>query len=153
MPQIDHTYGRLLGGFPSATEGDLPNVNPIFAGLNVASDVNKVALMAELPIAEIDSIRVAEAQRLLNLANALCRGSNAVEEWLEGMVNTKLRIISLKTFCQFVHPNRILDKSPKHRNRMANFAESEGKLSDAALCYAALDAHRMLEVTRTLSIW
>ena len=52
----------------------------VFAG-------DKVALLAELPTAEIDSIRVAEAQRLLDLTDALYLGEETLESWLGGTPN------------------------------------------------------------------
>ena len=73
----------VIVGFPVRLK-EVPKVNNfILAGLNIACDVNKMALMAELPTAETDSIRVAEAQRLLDLADALCLGET-LENWLGG---------------------------------------------------------------------
>ena len=66
---------------------------------------------------------------MFNLADALARGSDALAAWLQGNSGGLLgKEISLKDFAQFVDPKRILDKSPYHRNHMADFGESRGML-------------------------
>ena len=63
------------------------------------ASLNKVALMAELPTVDIDSIRVAEAQRLLDLADALCLGGS-LENWFGGtQMFRKTRLVRVTLPC------------------------------------------------------
>ena len=89
---------------------------------------------------------------MFNLADALARGSDALAARLQGNSGGLLgKEISLKDFAQFVDPKRILDKSPYHRNHMADFGESRGEIREKNLRYAALDARRTSEAVQAFA--
>ena len=117
----------------------------IFAGKSVSDDVKKVAKMSGLSAEELKEVLVIDTARLFYFADALARGAEATEVWVEGGSSEFLGETSLKDFCQFVNPSLILDKSPYHRNHHANFDEAKGPIRVCDIKYAAVDARRTRE--------
>ena len=95
--------------------------NAIFIGKNIAKDVWEVANAIGIPAEEAEDIKVIDTDRMFNLAEALARGPDAIDEWLAGPSRGFFKEVSLKNFVQMVRPTKILDKAPSHRNHLADF--------------------------------
>ena len=142
MPTPAHVFQE---GFPEALKELFCIPNVIFAGQNVAEDIVKTVQAAGLGYDDVKRCAILDTSRLFNLADALARDGDAVEDWLFKDGSGVLGVTSLKNFCQLVNPLLILDKSPSHRNHLADFSEIDGFLTEKDLCYAGLDPRRTME--------
>ena len=117
--------------------------NAIFAGKAIAGDIRKVARASGLSYEELGEILV-DTAKMFFFADALSRDGEAMENWINDDVKALLGESSLKNFCQFVDPTRILDKSPHHCYK-DNFTESYGPIRSSDLQYSSLDVLRTLD--------
>ena len=119
-------------GAPSRLREIFQLKNAIFVGKSVAGDTYRAAKLAGLKDWDIDDV--------LNFVDALARGSDAMRDWYENDACGILGWVSLKNFVQFVDGTRILDKSPSHRNHLADFEERRNTIRSCDLQYAAEDS-------------
>ena len=114
--------------------------NVVFAGKDIAQDLELIYQRAGLSYEEFRELRIIETTRVYKFSHALAKGGNKLHAWLDGKEVGLFPEISLKDFCQFVNSKMIIDKTPTHRNHYANFNDKGGRpIREKDIRYAAGD--------------